>query len=344
MITLPRPLLVALGGGFSAYHVVLGLTSLGTSANPSRVVAALLLYVVATALSLWVGRTVALPTWLAALNVGLTVSIALLVASSLDPNADTGYGTWYVAATGTLLTITAVRRHIALAWFGLALLVLQTVLWAGPLALTRFGVIGDVVWVAVAHVFARALARATLDVRQFARAEREAVEWQAAQDAHHYERQVRVAQTNRMALPMLERIANLGGDLSAADRHECRVLEQSIRDEIRGRRLLNDPVREQVIAARRRGAFVQVLDDGGVDEVDPIDLDPVLDRVAAALAGVTSDRIIIRTAPRDSAKAVTVVGLSSNEEAAALGLDDDDDVVDLWLELDRPGRPVARAS
>ena len=281
-----------------------------------------------------------MPTWLAFLNVGVSLSMALLASSTLDPANQLGYGTWYVAAIGTLMTITAVRRHLALAWFGLGLLAAQTLMWGSVLGIANYGIAGDVVWVALAHVFARALARATVDVREFARAEREAVEWQAAQDAHHFERQIRLTQTSRMALQMLERIAALDGALDDADRFECAVLEQTIRDEIRGRRLLNDRLREQVMIARRRGAFVQVLDDGGVDDIDPIDLDPVLDRVAEALAGVQSDRIIIRTAPRGSNKAVTVVGLSSSDDAASALGDDDEDDVDLWLELDRP--PGAR--
>jgi hypothetical protein len=345
MITIPRPVLVALAVGFSVYHVILGVSALlmGQYAqHPERVLAALVLFAVVTVLTVTVGRRVEMPVWLAGLTVGAGLSIALLAASAIGPGHEVGYTTWYVAAVGTLLTITAVRRHTTYAWFGLGLLVTQTVVWAGPIALTRFGVLGDILWVGIAHVFTRALARATVDVRQFARAEREAVEWQAAQDAHHFERQVRLTQTSRMALPMLRRIAEVGGELDDADRHECRVLEQSIRDEIRGRRLLNDRVREQVIAARRRGAFVQVLDDGGVDDIDPELLDPVLDQVADALSRVRSDRIIIRTAPKGSAKAVTVVGLSSGTSAAsALGIEDEDEDVDLWLELERPaGAPA----
>lgn len=348
MITIPRPLLVALATGFSLYHVILGVSALlkrdqYVGHEPEAVVA-LGIYVVVTVLALTVGRGVEMPVWLAGLVVGSTLSMALLVASAIGahPKGDLGYATWYVAAIGTLLTITAVRRHTTYAWFGVGLLVTQTIVWATPVGLTRFGVLGDILWVAIAHVFTRALARATVDVRQFARAEREAVEWQAAQDAHHFERQVRLTQTSRMAVPMLRRVAEVGGDLTEEDRHECRVLEQTIRDEIRGRRLLNDRVREQVIAARRRGAFVQVLDDGGVDDIDAELLDPVLDQVAEALGRVRSDRIIIRTAPRGSSKAVTVVGLSSGTSAAsALGLEDDDEDVDLWLELERPaGAPV----
>jgi hypothetical protein len=344
MIRLPRQLLVLLAAGFALFNVTLGLTSLDKSSDGVRVVAALALYCGAVVLSVTVGRTVAMPRWLALLDIGVTVVVTVAVASTLDfGDASLGYATWYVGAVGSLLTIVAVRRHAGLAWLGLALLALQTVLWTGaPAKLLTLGVPGDLIWVAVADIFTRAMERAAGEVRSYAAAERETVEWQAAQDAHHYERQVRLGQTARTALPMLNRIVSEHGDLDAAARQECRVLEQSIRDEIRGRRLLNDAVRMQVLAHRRRGAMVQVLDDGGVDDVPPELLDPVLERVAAALEGLTSDRIVLRTAPKGSAKAVTVVAISSNSEASALGLHDEDEQVDLWLELDRP-TPLAAA-
>jgi hypothetical protein len=135
---------------------------------------------------------------------------------------------------------------------------------------------------------------------------------------------------------MLRHIADVDGDLDEDARAECRVLEQTIRDEIRGRRLLNEALRDQVIAHRRRGAFVQVLDDGGLDDVDPALMEPILDEVAEKLAHVRSDRIIIRTAPKGSDKSVTVVAITIDETAAALGLEDEGEEVDLWLELPRP--------
>ncbi|WP_375399758.1 hypothetical protein [uncultured Amnibacterium sp.] len=337
MITVPRPILVAVLIGFSAYNLVLGAFTVPGNPHPDRVIVALAMFAAITVVSVAVGYSGAQPLWVAALTVGVSVAIVLLVSSTLDPRADLGLRTWYVGAIGALMTVSAVRRHTTLAGFGIALLIAHTVLWAGPAAVLRFGVLGDVIWVVAAYVFSYTLARANNDVLQFARAEREAVEWQAAQDAHHFERQVRLTQTSRLALPMLQRIAESGGELTDDERLECRVLEQSIRDEIRGRRLLNDAVRREVVTARRRGAFVQVLDDGGVDDIDPKALDPVLNRVAEALASVQAERWIIRTAPKSSARAVTVVGLSSGQStASALGLDDDEENVDLWLELDRP--------
>ncbi|MCU1603035.1 MAG: putative integral rane protein, partial [Frankiales bacterium] len=97
-------------------------------------------------------------------------------------------------------------------------------------------------------------------------AEQEAAEWQAGQEAHLYERQFRLMQTSRVALPMLQKIALTGGNLTEEDRQECFHLEGALRDEIRGRRLLNDAVRAQIMILRRRGTAVSLLDDGGVDE------------------------------------------------------------------------------
>ena len=87
---------------------------------------------------------------------------------------------------------------------------------------------------------------------------------------------------------------------------------------------------------RQRGASVQVNDDGGVDDIDPTALNRLLNQVAHAITDLPSDRVIIRTAPADSPKALSVVAMSTDPIAAALGMDDGDEQVDLWLELDRP--------
>jgi len=64
----------------------------------------------------------------------------------------------------------------------------------------------------------------------------------------------------------------------------------------------------------------------------------VLHRLAEAIRGTTTDKLIIRTVPRSSETAVTVVGLRMSDDGAAnaLGAESDDDEVDLWLEIPRP--------
>ncbi|MGY6498837.1 MAG: hypothetical protein ACXIUP_11480, partial [Microcella sp.] len=222
-IGVPRSLIVSLAAVFSGYHVILGLYTIDVPANPLPVLAAMVLYVAATAVSLSPGQPERMPTWLAAINVAVCAAMPVLIAPWLDLERDggLGYATWYVAAVGTLMTITSTRRRHLFAWAGIAILVVHTVVWGGFGALLGIGVVGSVVWVAISHILSRALASAGRDALQFAEAEREATNWQAAQDAHLTERQLRLGTTTNRALPMLQLIAERRGVLSDDERREC---------------------------------------------------------------------------------------------------------------------------
>ncbi|WP_150306957.1 hypothetical protein [Planctomonas psychrotolerans] len=337
MISVPRYIIVGIAGLFSGYHILLGLVSLPGTASPVPALVAMGLYAVATVLSLWPKSPTLMPRWLAAFNLAVCVAVTLLVTSQLDPDRSIGNMTWHVAAVGTLMTITSTRRQQAFAWAGVFFLVAQSVLWTDLGNVPKLGVIGSVLWVAVSHMLARALAKAGRDARQFALAEREATDWQAAQEAHLFERQFRLRQTSTMALPMLRRIVERNGDLNEQERQECLYLEGGIRDEIRGRKLLNDAVRREVMEARRRGTVVTLLDEGGIDDLDETEMERVLNRLASAIRSTRTDKLIARTVPEGSATAVTVVGVSMSGDGSAsmLAQDDQDDEVDLWLEIPR---------
>ena len=145
-----------------------------------------------------------------------------------------------------------------------------------------------------------------------------------------------------MALPMLRTIQQSGGDLPQRNAPSAFTSRAPIRDEIRGRKLLNDAVREQVMLARRRGTTVTLLDEGGIDDLESDELERVLEPARAdALRGHDADKVIARTVPEGSEVAVTVVGLRSTDDgsASALGDDADDDEVELWLEIPRSHAP-----
>ena len=339
-IGVPRALIVALAGLFSAYHLLLAGYSLTFPFASERipVVVAMVLYALVTATALWPSRETRMPIWMASFSLGVAVALPPLITTVLDPMrpGGNGYATWYVAAVGTLMTITAVRLRPGFAWAGIIFLVIQTLFWSGPGALGTLGVIGSASWVGVAHIITNTLAKASRDSDRFAHAERVATEWQAAQEAHLNERQFRLGQTSIMALPMLRTIRSSRGELTVSQRAECLHLEAAIRDEIRGRRLLNDAVREQVMLARRRGTVVTLLDEGGIDELSPADLDRVLGRLALALRNTTADRVIARTVPGRTDVAVTVVGLrTADDESVTLLGGEPDDEVELWLEIPR---------
>ncbi|MEO6941781.1 MAG: hypothetical protein ABI238_02370 [Terrimesophilobacter sp.] len=342
VISIPRYIIVALAAVFSGYHLLLAVYSIDAAKDKVPYIAAMILYAIATSISLWSSKSIRMPLWMAIMNVLVCIALPLLVTSQLDVHGSVGsdYSTWYPAAIGTLMVITSTRRRHFLAWVGVISLAVQTTIWAGVGALATLGVVGSLVWVAVSHVLSHSLAKISKDAQQYVVAERAAEDWQAAQEAHLFERQFRLRQTNRMALPMLRQIVARNGDLTDAQRSECIYLEAAIRDEIRGRKLLNNRVRDQVMRARRRGAIVTLLDEGGIDELSDGELERVLNSLADALKNSETDRLIARTVPEGSDVAVTVVGLSSSDggSASALGHseeDEDEDQVDLWLEIPR---------
>lgn len=339
----PRFLLVSLATLFSSYHIVLAFYSmpLGYYENRAPVYVAMVLYAIATATAMTIGHK-RMPIWVAAFAFATAVALTLLVSSQVDPDREGGnsYATWYVAAIGTLMTIVCTRRRSGFAWAGIAFLVAQTILWGGLESVLGIGVLGSVAWVGVAQIITNALSKAVRDSQSFTLAERGATDWQAAQEAHLNERQFRLGQTSVMALPMLRTIQQSQGQLSDAQRAECLHLEGAIRDEIRGRKLLNDAVREQVMLARRRGTTVTLLDEGGIDDLEDSELDRVLTRLAEALRRTEADKVIARTVPEGSDVAVTVVGLRTSDDgqASLLGHDSlEDDEVELWLEIPRVG-------
>ncbi|OIH96986.1 hypothetical protein [Curtobacterium sp. MCBA15_001] len=350
-VSVPAGIATGLAALFSVYHLVLGLTALPGASDMGPAIACMALYVAATGTALFL-RAQALPVWSACFALATAIAMPVVAAPVVDPGDEASYATWWVAAIGTLMTILVVRQRAPFAWAGVLFLTVFVAVWAGPGSLSKLGVVGSLSWVAIATAFAAAMNRATRITRDFMRAEQETADWQAAQDAHVFERQFRLSQTTRMALPMLQRIIDSCGDLTDDEREECLHLEQAIRDEIRGRSLLSDDVRDEVMRLRRRGAVVQLHDDGGLDELEVDDLRRIHLHLADALRQAhDADNVIVRTVPEGSGAAVTVVGLRLDlaaSESAALGAglgededeDDDedgdgDDSVALWLEIPR---------
>lgn len=330
MIALPRTAIICLAVLFSTYHVVLGASTLGVPRSPVPTIASLIAFAIAMMLSLLRPRTRVLPAWIAAFDLAVAIGIPVAVSSQLDPNGDNGYATWYIAAVGTLLTVVMVRGRDAYAWIGVGFLLVQSAWWGGLGSLGSLGVVGSAVWVLAANVVMYAVRSTSNDAERFAQVERAASEWRAAYDAHVVERQRRLSHTYAMAEPLLTEIVKSGGRLSEEQRAECLLLEATMRDEIRGRGLLDDAVRGAVTRARRRGASVSLLDEGGLDELDDEQRSRVLARLAAAIDETDAETLIIRSVPRAREVAVTVVGLRADAG------DDEDDVA-LWLEI-RPER------
>lgn len=217
----------------------------------------------------------------------------------------------------------------------LTALVTQVTIWAGPFGVVRLGLAGEILIVITGLLIHRAIRHVTAAAETAAMKHRDLTIQRTRHDAFNNERQRRLEHAASTASPMLHHIIDTKGALDDAARTECRVLEQALRDEIRGRTLLNDSIRRVVSAHRRRGSIVQILDDGGLEGVPPSTLSMLLEDVARRLEPVRSSRIIIRTGQPESVTAITIVASTPDETAAALGLDADDEV-DLWLAIPHP--------
>ena len=267
----------------------------------------------------------------------LALACAVIVPSAISVAVGAGsrtapFATWYVGGIGALMTIVMVRRRPWTAWAGTLALGVASMVWMGPYDAIALGIVGSILWVTCAQLLVRSMDRAARDTARLTRLQRVASAWQTSQSVRQRERRVQVQQALAVAGPVLTRTIAQAGVLTDADRLEARIAEGRLRDEMRGPRLLDDDVRSELEAARRRGANVTVLDEGGLDDVDDDTLAVIRGQLAEALRSARSDRLYIRTSP-DARVAVTVVGRSPS-----VGGPSDEDAVDLWREIPHPGR------
>ena len=346
-----KNVLVALAVAFTAYLAARGLWWTGASVPyPLVVVASLGMYLAVTWLCIFwepapavtapeeehIGdpnRTrgrLPVPAQILALAAAIIVPSAISFAVG-PASVTSGFATWYLGGIGALMTIVMVRRRPWTAWAGIAILAVGSMVWMGIAAALALGLVGSIVWVTCAQLLVGSLDRAARDTSRLAQLQRAASAWQASQVGRQRERRVQVQRALAVAGPVLTRTVATGGRLTDEDRLEARLAEGRLRDEMRGPRLLDDEVRAELERARRRGANVTVLDEGGLEGLDEDTLAVIRAQLAEALRSASSDRLYIHTSP-DERVAVTVVGRSPS-----VGGPSEEDGVDLWREIPHPG-------
>lgn len=347
-----RNLLISLGLAFSIYLAIRGLMWTKPIVSPAIMIVVSVFLFLLTLICLFAepriprqttdapltagsrGPTV-LPVWGAVLAVVAAFIIPSAVALAAGPeNRTAPYATAYLGAVGAVLTIVTVRRRAPFAWAGAAALAIGSIVWMGPLSALAQGLTGSVMWIAMAQFLLGSLDRAARDTVRLVELQRAAVSWQSAQDARRRERRLRVQFALNVAGPVLSRIIETDGVLTAEERLRAHIAEGSLRDELRGAKLMDERVRSELDAARLRGINVTVFDEGGLDALDSRTLDGIRGELADVINEASSERLIIRTV-RGSDLAVTVVGRSGADDGSG-----DDVDVDLWHEISR-SRPAS---
>ena len=295
LIRAPRWVVSLVASGFAMFHAVLGVTSLGVNQDQTVALACLATYLIAVLSSINFYRGYFIPQWLAIANLAVSMAIPAILHQQLDPKLLSDSSTWYVMGIGTLMAVTALRKHRSIAWLGMAYLAIQVVAWGGPGSFFSSGLIGAFMLVFVAHALSVGLDRVAQDIDKFT-AEALASEIAlASTSAARLERQQLIDAALLGALPKLQKIRDFDGVMSEGDAAEARFLEASLRDEIRGRQLLNDSVRFEVNLARRRGVEVILLDEGGLADSDAEHIQELLGQVVKSVRSVSEGRVTVRS-------------------------------------------------
>lgn len=306
MTRIPRWLVATLGTLFALFHAGLGISSLASYENPTLASMAISLYVAAVLPSLNLYRSEKMPVAQAIFNFAVAALVPLLINSQLDPKQANEYSTWYVIGIATLMATTAVRQRRSLAWAGTAIMMIQVIAWDGFIAGWQTGLAGALMLVFAGHTISRGLEKAYRDTESYTLESQDIQTQRASNAAASEERRIRLDEALQGALPMLNQIQSLSGKLSEDQKKDARLLEASLRDEIRGRGLMTNSIREAARQARVRGIEVIILDEGGLDELSEDLRGEILLKVAAAFAQVSEGRLTLR-APTHESWRVTLV-------------------------------------
>lgn len=326
-----RAVATSLALGFCLYFVARGMWWTQPPEIPPLLLAALALY-----LAVMVAVTVTedsaqgrMPGWAAIAAAVAAGAIPTMASLALSPaTREAPFATWYVGAVGLLGVVCVVRGRPILGWAILVVLAASSMVWMGPAEALRLGLVGSIVWMVVAQLLLWLWARAVRDTERLTEIQRQVSTWQATQRAREQERRRRVQYALSVAGPVLSRVVVTGGVLDEAERVQARMAEGRLRDELRGGGLLNDAVRTAIERARRAGASVTLLDEGGLDDVPEERRVRIRDEIAEALHDVAGMRVIVRAA-RHPQTAVTIVGRLRE------GTHAEEDVVQLWREIPR---------
>lgn len=325
-----RSVATSLAVGFALYFVARGVWWIEQPTAPLLMVLAIATYLVVINLAiLGDSSSVRMPLWSAVLALLASILVPVLVTLSLEPADRTApFATWYIGGLGLLGVVCVVRRRSLFGWLVLAVLVGASAAFLGFGVALNLGLVGSIMWVAVARLLVMFWDRAVRDTERLAEIQQAVSAWHATQRVRQRERRLRTQFALAVAGPVLSRVVASRGALDDQERLEARLAEGRLRDELRGADLLNDAVRNAIDAARRRGAVVTVFDEGGFDGIDEARRGEIRDELAGVLTRAESGRLIIRSA-RDGGIAVTVVGRAGTRASG------DDDSVDLWHEITR---------
>jgi hypothetical protein len=282
-------------------------------------IAALLLYVYCAAATLLFFRGLQLPRWQAAINLVAGAALPTIVIAQRELIDDHSIGAWVVMGTALILTATAVRQQARFALIGLALLLGVLIVEYGAGAASTAGLAGALVFVLAGLGVSRGIARTTREMAKFKAKEVESRSKIAELEAASLERQRRLSQVLGTAVPLLSVIRDMKSPLDEELKQSAKIVEATLRDNLRGRDLLNLAMTNEVQRLRNLGVEVLILDEGGTESLSSTERNDLLNKAVTALQVVTQGRVTIRSPKADEFK-LTVVATTPGQAQPVLSL------------------------
>lgn len=277
-------------------------------------IAALVIYLAVGIPTLLAFSGLRIPIWLALINLLAAVILPALIVLQRDVIQDERVGAWVVMGTAVLLTATAVRQHPRLAVLGLASLIAQMVINYGSVSFISDGLVGAIVFVLAGLGVSRGIRRANDEAEKYLTQQTKSLAAIASLEAAQSARQERLQEVLRQAIPTLTKISSANETMDPATRNEAKLLELTLRDEMRGRALMLPPLKIEVARLRGLGVEVAVLDEGGLDDLDLAAKEQMLQQAIDSLQVVTGGRVTIRS-PRNESFRLTVVATMPGQAA-----------------------------
>lgn len=321
MINLQRIAVTSVAILFALFHAVIGALSWEQYDDVALLGVSIAIYLITLTLSVLLRSGLAMGWLLAVVAVVGAVGTAVTANAGIGEGQTGTYASWYVGGMGVLLGVVAVRGQAIFAWIAAILVTLVVVGEAGVTGILTSGVVGMVVLIAAGQGTARALSRADRELAELQASEKASQIAITSSESSARERRNRLQNVLSLALPALKQISAKSGKLKESERAALVNLEANLRDEIRGRLLVNDEIRDAVTAARDRGIQVLLLDEGGLEALTENERNHVLAKVAAGINSVKAGKVTVRS-PRGESFVITVVATRPGTSAP-----------DLWLRL-----------
>ena len=282
-------------------------------------ITALILYFLAGTPTLLAYKGIRIPIWQAVLNLVVCLLIPSLVIEQRTLVQNHNIAGWMVMGVTVILTATAVRQHSLIALAGLVGLLIQMGIAYGPPGFISYGLVGAIVFVLAGVGVSSGIRRANRESDRYLEQQTKSLARIASIEAAEAARQERLQEVLSSAVPMLEVIAKSTDPLSEAQKEQARLLELSLRDEIRGKGLLTESLREEISRLRRLGVQVAVLDDGGMDDLSSDEKNELIAKAIKELQVVTDGRVTLRS-PKGESFRLTVVASLPGQAAPVLNI------------------------